>query len=328
MISLLDTLLERLDDWGERHSRPGRQTMLALPMLAPALLILGAFGLFPLFYAFHLSLYAGKAGQGAFTGLGNYGLALGRPEFWNSVQVTVYYVAGVVPLTLLLSLLVAYGLWRVTWGRGVLRTFFFLPFITSAVAAATVWRAILDPQTGAANQLLEWLGLPPQAWLLEPAGVLHLFTGGAVPVDVGPSLALCCIIAFDVWHGSGFAIVVFLAGLSAIPRELEDAARIDGAGSWQLLRRVVLPLISPTIFFLMIVSVIRAFQAFNSFFTLTAGGARTLGTTENLILHVYSNFYEYQYWGYGAAVALLLSGMIVVLTWLQWRFLGRRVFYS
>ncbi|MCC6143585.1 MAG: sugar ABC transporter permease [Candidatus Hydrogenedentes bacterium] len=325
---MIDTVVTWIDDWGERHSRPRRQGALAIPLLLPSLIIIGVFGVFPLFYAVYLSLFGGKAGQGGFVGLGNYQAALARPEFWNSVKVTIYYAAGVVPLTLLLSLTVAYGLWRITWGRGVLRTLFFLPFITSAVAAATIWRAVLDPQTGAANRVLELFGLPPQAWLLEPDGLIHILSGGLVPPEVGPSLALCCIIAFDVWHASGFAIVVLLGGLSALPREVEEAARIDGAGGWQLLWRIVLPLLSPALFFLSIVSVIRAFQAFNSFYTLTAGGARTMGTTENLILHVYSNFYEYQYWGYGAAVAVLLSAIIVVLTGVQWRFLGRRVYYT
>src|SRR5690606_4357337 len=129
---------------------------------------------------------------------------------------------------------------------------YFLPYITSAFAAALVWRAMLNPQTGIVNRALGGLGIPAQQWLLEPRGVLHLISGGLVPVDAGPSLALCCVIAFDVWHGLGFAVVILLAGLASVPRELEDAARIDGANAWQVARHVTLPMLSPTLYFLSI----------------------------------------------------------------------------
>jgi ABC-type sugar transport system permease subunit len=165
-------------------------------------------------------------------------------------------------------------------------------------------------------------------WLLEPKGVLFLLTGGRISEEVGPSLALCCVILFEIWHGSGFMIVIFLAGLTAIPRELEEAAVVDGAGWFQTTRRVTLPLLSPTVFFLLIVNGIKAFQSFNSFYALTGNGRGPLNTTQNLTVYIYSNFYEYNRLGYGAAVATLLAVAIVALTLLQWRYLGRRVHYE
>jgi ABC-type sugar transport system permease subunit len=123
-------------------------------------------------------------------------------------------------------------------------------------------------------------------------------------------------------------IVIFLAGLTAIPRELEESARIDGAGTLQVIRNIVLPLLSPTLFFLGIVSVVRSFQAFNSFYALTGNGRGPLDTTQNMTVYIYTTFYENQRWGYGAAVATLLCIAIIGLTLVQWRYVGRRVHYQ
>jgi len=317
----LDTLFDHL------RTRRGGDTPLALLLLAPAATILTLFTLAPLIAALIMSLYGGKYGLGGYIALANYHQALTSPAFWRSLAVTTYYALGVVPLTLLLSFTIAYALYQITLARGLLRTLFFLPYVTSAVAAAMVWRAMLNPQTGVLNTALTNIGLPPQQWLLEPRGILHLLTAGAIPPDIGPSLALCCVIAFDIWHGAGFAIVIFLAGLSALPRELLDAARVDGATTWHQIRHIVLPLLSPTILFLTTVGLIKAFQAFNSFYALTQG-SRALGTTENLIMHIYANFYEYGYWGYGAATATLLSTAILLTTLLQWRIANRHVHYE
>jgi len=327
--SWVDTCVGLVDDALDRA--PGkrlRDVPVAVLLLAPAFLVLGVFGVFPLFFDVYLSLFGGKYGMGAFVGLANYVEALQAPAFWNSLLITVYYAVGTIPVTMAISFLIAYGLFHIARGRGVFRTLYFLPYITSAVAAAMVWRMILNQQFGLLNAVLEWMGLSPQGWLLEPRSVLHLLTGGWVSASVGPSMALCCVIAFDIWHASGFMIVVFLAGLSAIPRELEEAARIDGAGALQVIRRVVIPLLSPTIFFLAVVSGIKSFQAFNSFYALMWKGRGPLDTTQNMTVYVYSSFYESQRWGYGAAVAALLCVAIVALTLVQWRYVGRKVHYE
>jgi len=321
--------LARLDNLFDSARRRFRSDIcLALFLLSPALLLLGIFGIGPLFFSIYLSLFGGKFGMGPFVGLANYHELLQSTEFWKSLRITLYYAAGTIPLSMLLSFILAWMLFRIIRARSLFRTAFFLPYITSAVAAAMVWRAILNPNFGLANALLATCGLPAQTWLLEPRGLLHILTAGAIPSGIGPSLALCCVIAFDIWHISGFMIVVMLAGMTAIPHELLDAARIDGANSLQILRRVVAPLLSPTLFFLAIVSGIRSFQAFNSFYALTGNGSGPLDTTRNLTVYIYSNFYEYQRWGYGAATATLLCAAIILLTILQWRFVGRRVHYQ
>jgi len=328
IISLPGSILDGLDALFERvRSRRLGDLGLALFLLAPALLVIGAFSLSPLVSAFWMSLFDGKHGGGSYVGLANYGEALGREDFRRSFLVTVFYALGTVPATIILSFFVAVALHRVMIGRGLLRTLYFLPYVTSAAAAAMVWRALLNPQGGVANVVLGQLGLPAQQWLLEPRGVLHIVSGGVFPADFGPSLALCCIVLFDIWHGCGFAIVLFLAGLSSMPREYLEAAKVDGAGTWTTLRHVVLPLLSPTVLFLSTVGLIKSFQAFNSFYALTQGNS-SLGTTENLIMHIYANFYEYGYWGYGAAAATLLSIAILLLTAVQWRVANRLVHYD
>jgi len=327
LTSLPDILLSNLDNFFDDLRKRGfGDWPVALLLLSPALLILSVFVLFPMVSAFYMSLFGGKHGMGDFVGFSNYVDALGKTEFRSSLLVTVYYVLGVVPISMTISFLIAYGLYKLTLGRGLLRSVYFLPYITSAVAAAMVWRSIFNPQSGIINILLKHGGVEPLNWLMEPRGALFILSDGLISAFWGPSLGLVCIILFDVWHGCGFMIVVFLAGLTAMPRELEEAARIDGAGGVRLMLHVTLPLLSPTIFFLLIVSIIKSFQAFNSFYALTNGVG--MPGTQNLILYIYAQFYQYGYWGYGAAVATLLMVSIVLLTLAQWRFLGRKVHYS
>ncbi len=325
--ALPDRLLALLDSLLDRFPRRMGDIPAAVLLTAPALLVLGAFSFTPMVNALTLSLRGGKHGDGAFIGLGNYLDALRSGEFWQSLTVTIYYVLGTIPAMLAFSFLIALVLHRISRARGFFRTLYFLPYVTSVVAAAMVWRSLFNPRGGVFNLLMAWVGVAPQQWLLEPRGMLHLLTGGAVNASIGPSMALCCVMLFDIWHGCGFMIVVFLAGLSSIPREVEESARIDGAGGLRTLWHITLPLLSPTIFFLGVVGVVRAFQAFNSFYALTQGGGNTQDT-RNLILYIYSQFYDYGYWGYATAASTMLTLAIVALTALQWRFVGRRVHYS
>lgn len=325
----LDALLEWLD---RRLSRGGPMRhdgwRAAGVLLAPAGAILGLFGLLPIVAAVYLSFFDGTYTQGRFVGFANYGEALTAGAFWNSVRVTAFYLAGTIPATLSIGFVAARLLLGISRGRALFRTVYFLPYITSAFAAALIWRAILNPQGGLANSVLAAAGLPVQQWLLEPRGVLYVLTGGYVPAGIGPSLALCCVMAFDIWHGLGFVVVILLAGLSGIPRELEDVARIDGANNWQVLWHVTLPLLTPTLYFLLLVGTIKGVQAFNSFYALTKSGGNTLGTTENMVLYLFENFYEFGRWGYGAAIATLLLILIIALTLIQARWSRRWVYYE
>ncbi len=302
--------------------------MLGIAFVLPAIAVLGLFGVYPFISAIALSVTERDSGPPRFVGGAHYAEALSSEEFRNSVGVTLWYAAGTVPLTIALSLALALALFRVRRFAAMLRVAFFVPYITSTVAAAMVWRTIFEPRGGLATSLFDRLGLPAQTWLLEPRGVLHLLSGGAISPDVGPSLALICVIAFAVWRYLGFMIVVILAGLANVPREFEEAARIDGASAWRVARHITLPLLSPTIFFLAVIGGIGALQAFSDIYAMTGDGHGPLDTTQNLSVYLFSTFYEDGRFEYGAAVAVLLAAGIVALTALQWRAFAGRVHYE
>jgi multiple sugar transport system permease protein len=315
------------------RSRRKSELPVALLFLLPSALILGSFGFFPLLYAFYVSLHRWTLIRGPFVGLGNYAEAVREPDFWQALQVTVHYVLGTVPITLVLGFLIATLLNRRLAGLAIYRLLFFTPYIVSPVAAAAVWGWIYHPNYGLANAVLQALHLPSRQWLHEPQGVIALL-GGMLGIDVpswaaGPSVALTAVMTVSVWHGLGFAVVILLAGLTAIPSEVTEAARLDGASGWPMLRYVTVPLLSPTLFFLLIVFTIRAFQTFNQIYILTPDGGPQF-TTRNITMYIFSSFYQNTSrlgYGYGAAVAFILFGLILLLTVLQFKLLGERVHY-
>jgi len=190
--------------------------------VGPAAAVLGLFFVFPVGYALYVSLHRWSLTREAFVGLENYGRAFGDPEFGRALLVTVYYVVGTVPASLFLGLLIANLLaQRIRW-RSVYRTVYFLPYVTSVVAAAAVFLWIFYPnEQGLANVVLGWLGVPAQAWVEESRGVLALLLepmGVALPPWAGgPSLALVCVMVFSVWGSVGFYVVVLLAALTNVP---------------------------------------------------------------------------------------------------------------
>ncbi len=311
-----------------------RESLLGYGFLIPSLAVLGTFSLYPIGLAIWMSLH--KCGfDGAretFLGLANYAEAFGDAEFWSALKVTVFYALGTIPATLVLSFVIANLLFMKIRGRGFYRSVYFLPFVTSAVAAAAVWKWVYHPQVedafGIANVVLNTIGLEGQKWLLEPRGVLTIVFGGMIPSwAAGPSLALCCVMVNSVWHALGFSVVIFLAGLSNVPTEMYDAAKIDGAGFWRTMWSVTFPMVSPTFYFLVMVSTIGAFQTFTPIYVMTAGGPA--GTTTNMTMLIFDKFYtSHGTTGYAAALAIVLFGIILVLTSLQARFAGKRVHYA
>jgi ABC-type sugar transport system permease subunit len=318
---------------GASRRRAIAEAMTAYLWIAPAVLIIGVFHFLPVLYAAYISLHRWGLRQGPFVGLANYERALGDGEVWNAFLVTIYYVLGTIPLALTLAFLVASLLFQRIALLDVYRTAFFLPYVTSTVAAAMVFGWLFHGQYGVANYLLGLLGIAPQKWLLESTPTLRLLleAGGmrsALPdVLFGPSLALTVVIMFAVWHGLGFDVIVFLAGLSNIPREVEEAARLDGASRWQLIRHVTLPLLSPTILFLVVIATIRSFQAFNQIYIMTNGGP--LNTTRNVVMLIFQNFYQRtERVGYATSIAMLLFVVILAITLIQLRIGDRRVHYG
>jgi multiple sugar transport system permease protein len=313
-----------------------KQTLLAYLYLLPAAIILAVFHFLPVLYALYISLHRWKIRKIAFVQFSNYSLALHDPRFWGSLKVTLFYVIGTVPLTLAISLFLAYLLFHKVRGLSFYRTSYFLPYITSTVAAATVWLWIFNPRHGPLNQILALVGIAPQRWMNEPRGIVQMLAsalGLHVPAwAAGPSLALVAVIVVTIWHYLGFDVVIFLAGLGNIPTELYDAARIDGAGRWQLFRYITFPLLSPTTFFLLIISTIGAFQSFNIIYVMTAGSGAQLGgplhTTTTTTIYLFDQFYNQINLGYASAIAFVLFAIILSLTVIQNKMFGERVHYG
>ena len=194
---------------------------------------------------------------GPFVAAGNYSRLLTSGDFAQSLTNTLWFAAFTVPAGLCLAVLFAQLLNARIWGRTGYRVTYFLPYITSTIAAAVVWRWIFQPRVGVANAVLQWVGLPGQQWADDPRGIFQLF-GQAVGLPLngwlaGPSLALVTVGIVSVWYSVGFNTVIALAGLTTIPPDLYEAARIDGASRWHLFRHITLPLLTPTLLFLRVI---------------------------------------------------------------------------
>jgi multiple sugar transport system permease protein len=310
-----------------------RQTLLALLFLAPALLVIGTFHFFPIFYAFWISLRNWGIADRGMVWFQNYSEALRTHAFWQALGTTVYFALFTVPVTMALACLIAYLLFQRVRFLGMLRTLYFLPYVASSVAAASIWLWIFSPRVGVANTIFGWFGMGHQRWVQEPRGIF-LLMGSALHISVpgllqGPSLALSCIMIMTIWQTLGFEVVIFLVGLGNIPSETYEAARIDGASERQVFFRMTLPLLGPTIFFLTIITTIYAFQTFNTIYIMSlnsnvGGAGGPLRTTQTVMIYVFNQFQVQHRLGYGSAVAFILFLLIMAMTLLQIR-LSRRL---
>lgn len=313
--------------------RLNNQLPAAVLLLLPALLVLGTFHFFPLLFAFWISLHKWRFVDQGFVGLQNYQAAITSDALWSALANTGFFVIMVVPTTMALALVLSVMLFQRVRFLAVYRTIYFLPYITSSVAAAGVWAWIFNPQYGVANQFLHLAGIGPQGWLQDPDGIFARVAthfGIGVPGWAhGPSMALVAIAIMTVWSYLGFEIVIFLVGLGNIPAELYEAARVDGAGPWQLLRRISVPMLAPSILLVSVITTIGSFQEFNRIYQMSTQanvGSRPggpLGSTQTLVLLVYNEFYSSLHVGYGAAIAFILFAILLVLSLLQFGFARR-----
>lgn len=243
-------------------------------------------------------------------GLQNYTYAFVEDDlFWPSLAITFYYMLVSVPLGLLGSLLLALLLNQRLRGESILRTCYFLPSLTPAAAAAILWIWILHPEAGLVNYLLSLVGIEGPTWLGS--------TKWAMP----------SIIMITLWSGiGGGRMIIFLAGLQGVPQELYEAAEIDGAASWAKFRNITLPMISPAIFFNLILGIIGALQVFTTAYITTRGGPGR--ATWFFALHIYTNAFEYFDMGYASALAIVLFFILLVFTIIQMRLSDRWVYYA
>ena len=257
-------------------------------------------------------------------------LAEADNDVLQGFSVTVMYSVFSVPLQLTLGLALAVLLFQNIHGKSFFRVVYFLPYITPFVATSAIFALLFSHRSASpANQLLATLGIESQTWLLEPTGIFKLIFGDGVPPALaGPGLALVVIIVYNIWVYAGYSTVIFLAGLGNIPRELYEAARIDGANNWHQFRHVTLPLLSPTTFFLMLIATIGTFQAFTQIFLMRRPGAYKAVDTINIYIYEEIRDAANPDYAYGAAMAFVLFGVILILTLIQNRVIGRRVFYG
>ena len=284
----------------------------ALVFLAPALLVIGLFFLLPIGASVLLSLtdfdiYAlGDLANARLVGLRNFARLVNDPLFWISLRNTFYFVFVGGPLTLGVALAAALLLHsRLVRGKSLFRTIFFAPYVTTLVAVAIVFRYLYHPRFGGLNRVLGFLGISPIDWLGDPRW------------------AMPAIILLAVWKNFGYAMILFIAGLQAIPETLYEAARIDGAGRLQVFRKITLPLLAPTFLFLGVMTTIGYFQFFAEPYVMTGGGG-PLNATLSTGLLMYKQGFRWWNMGYAATVAVVLGLIILAFSALQFRIERKR----
>ncbi|PKO20087.1 sugar ABC transporter permease [candidate division BRC1 bacterium HGW-BRC1-1] len=310
--------------------------------LSPAAVLLAVFWFIPVIFSIIVSFTDwSQLGDSLSTvdwvGAKNYVRAVQDDDFMVVLYNTINYVVYSVPLTVAVALFVAMLMNAKLRAKGAFRTIYFLPYITTWVAISIVFKYVFNEHFGLANYYLERMGIPALGWLSESRGIIELLLrdGLGVPLPqhmhpllAGPSLAMFTIIITSVWRDTGYFMVIFLAGLQNIDRSYYEAAEIDGASIRQQFRHVTWPLLSPTTFFVLIISMITAFKVFVPMFimTPTGGPART---TETLVFFLYKiGFMGYRELGYAAAIAYILFAIILVLTLVQNRIIGKKVHYD
>ncbi len=279
------------------------ESIAAWTFLAPALLFLGTFLIYPIAYLFYLSFTSGSFTRSGihFIGLKNYWRLVANPDFWQVIQNTIYFATFTVIPSLVIPLGLAVLLNRSFAWRGILRTAYFIPSITSLVAVGLGWRWLFQAE-GPVNGLLMAIGLNPIPWLSS--------TVWAMPV----------LILLSIWKQLGFNMVVFLAGLQAIPVNRYEAAELDGADAWQQFWYITLPGLRPTLVFATVTTAIFTLRSFEQVYVITGGGP--LNSTNLLVYYIYDQAFSQFDFGYAAAAATLLMAVALGLVYLQLKVWG------
>jgi multiple sugar transport system permease protein len=287
-----------------------RTALTAYALLLPAFLILATFQFLPAIEVVRLSLTDRLLlrPDWSYVGFDNFERLWNDRRFWNSVRNTVYFVGVSVPIQTGLALVFAIALARRVRGIEVLRTVLFLPVVASLVGVSVVWQWLYHPSVGLLNDLMRFVGLDPIRWLLDP------------------TWAMPAIILLVVWNGTGYYMVIYLAGVLDIPSEYYEAARIDGASRWSLFRHVTWPLLTPVTFLIFILQMINSFQVFTSVYVMTGGGP--IRSTEVVVFYLYQRAFDSLEFGYASAISVALFAFLITLTLLQQRFFGSRVSYD
>nr|WP_243864659.1 sugar ABC transporter permease [Paenibacillus castaneae] len=287
-----------------------RENALGYLFLAPSLVLFTLFLFYPLLKSVYLSfqLTDPRGRVAAYVGLDNYTQLFSSDMFWNSLAVTGLFTLYTVPVGIVLGIVTAALTHIKLPGMRIFQFMFAMPLALSVSTAAVIWMILFHPSLGMLNYILSLLGVSPIQWLTNP------------------STALLSISMMTIWMQSGFNYIIVLSGLQSISDDMVESAKIDGAGPVRAFMQIVLPLLSPTLFFLAVISIIGAFQSFGQIHLLTKGGPA--GSTEVFVYSIYKEaFINYQF-GTGSALSLVLFAIILILTLIQFVFVEKKVHYQ
>jgi multiple sugar transport system permease protein len=312
----MNELTQKLSDQGPRLMRAsfrwrdlGDSRWLGYWMVTPAVLALAGLILAPLLYSTFLSTYSWTLLEirlpKPFVGLMQYSTVAHDPLFGEALKTTGLFVVGTVSVELVLGFLIALALLNIHRGRRLANGIILLPMIVTPVIVALIWRYLLDPQFGLVNYAIHLLGYQQD-----------------IPWLGSNSLALPSLILIDIWEWTPFAILVLHAGMLAIPDDLYEAARVDGAGAWQIARHVILPYLSPLILVVLLLRTMDTYRVFDTIFVLTRGGPGT--STQTVGIYAYENGFVYLNMGYTMALSVVILLAIVAISLFYLRLLQRR----
>lgn len=287
------------------------QTKLIIVLfLAPSLLGFIVFSLIPILSALYLSFTSWDIIGGApeMIGIKNYVDILTGDEIYRVLINTLKYISLYIPGIILSSLLVAVLFDKNVKGVGLFRVLLFIPVLTSWVAGAIIWRSVLSGQYGLLNNVLTMIGITGPSWLTDK------------------NWAMIAIVMVSIWKDLGFFSLILFGGLRGIDRTLYEAARIDGASNYKVLTKITLPLLTPTLFFVLITTIVNSFQLFPQIMVMTGGGPE--GATQVMVERIYTYGFRYFQMGYASALAIILMLIIVTITIIQMVLQKKWVFYE
>ena len=285
-----------------------KEGLVAAVMVAPNLVGLLVFMVVPTVISILMSFTDWNLlNTSSFIGLANFKEAFSDPLFWKTLKNTVVYVFWKVPFNIFISLILAVLINQRMYGRTFFRAILFLPMIASSVSVALLWQPLFDMSSGMLNKILTTIGLPPSTWIYDP------------------KTSMMSVVIVALWKEIGYYMVMFLAGLQSIPSTYYEAASIDGASAARKFLFITIPLISPTTFFVMIISIIGSFQIFDLTTVLTAGGPSN--STNTLIMYVYQAGFRFFRMGYASALSTILFVIVLIFTIIQDKLSKKWVFY-
>jgi len=292
-----------------RLSRDNRNRLMALGFLAPNLLGFLVFTMIPIGIGIGMAFFNWDgANEPVFNGISNFARMFRDSQFQNALLVTFLYTALTVPVTIVLSLLVASLLTVKIRLTTLYRSIFFFPYIASIVAVAVVWQFLYHADMGPINEFLRSIGIAePPRWTSSK------------------DTALMAVAIMNIWRSVGYYMVLYIAGIVGIPAVFYEAAAVDGANVWQKFWHITLPMLSPTTFFIVIISIINSFQSFTPIYVMTGGGPGT--ATQVLVFRIYEEAFVLSNFGYASAMAVVLFLIVLLFTIFQFRWQEKQVVY-